>query len=343
MTYSLPRKRVVLCYDIGGTHLRGAVYDEATDTFVGQSVRTTPNYLLHPDMNAENIFARVIHECADLGETLLSGRQPDMLVVGFPGPVTDQGIALRSPTILGPQLDGPLNVKAALHPLYPRAEVHVVNDLTCSGFFFVEQGYPDFCVITVGSGIGNKVFLNNKPIVGPAGRGGEIGHLKAHGFDDLPFQYHWTEIGEVSSGRGTVCLATAWAMARPEDFVESAMRVDDFRSPVNDISELLVQAFRNEDELAIKIVTAACHPLVFGIASIHQAIGTEMFWIVGGFSKALGEHYRKILVEAASGMTWNLGQDWNSMIQLGKIGEEEGLLGAVRYALRSPLNIRGQQ
>ncbi|VAW84373.1 hypothetical protein MNBD_GAMMA16-1937 [hydrothermal vent metagenome] len=331
---SLSGQRLVLCYDIGGTYLRGTVYDEAADQFIGRCVRATPNYLLHSDKDAETILSHVVDECASMGEELLAGRQPHTLVVGFPGPVTDQGIALRSPTILGPHLDGPLNVKAALRGIYRCAAVHVVNDLTCSGFFFVEQGYSDFCVITVGSGIGNKVFLNSEPVVGPAGRGGEIGHLKAYEPDGFPFSYPWTEIGEVSSGRGTAYLATAWAIARPQDFVNSSMRADDLRSPENDVNELLVQAFRKEDRLAIKIVSSACHPLAFGIASMHQSIGTERFWIVGGFSKALGEQYRKILVRIVSKMAWDLGQDWNSIIQLGKAGEEEGLLGAVRYALR---------
>lgn len=336
-------ERLMLCYDIGGTHLRGAVYDEAAGMLVDPCARATPNYLSQPDANAEGIFGQVVRECVGLGKELLAGRQPHAIVVGYPGPVTDQGVALRSPTILGPDLDGPLNVAASLRKVWPDAAVHVVNDLTCSGFFFVEQGYQDFCVITVGSGIGNKVFVNGEPIVGPTGRGGEIGHLKAFGSNSLPFPYQWTEIGEMSSGRGTACLARAWADARPQDFDESTLRVDEFRSPSDDVNGLIAQSFRNGDELASRIVSAACHPLAFGVASIHQAIGTETFLIVGGFAKALGERYRELLVRAVSGMVWNLGQDWNSMIQLGKTSEEEGLLGAARYALLSPPKEYGQE
>lgn len=328
----------MLCYDIGGTHLRGTVYDVVAGKFVNQSVRSTPNYLLQYDANAEDIFRRIIEECVILGEELLAGQRPTTIVVGYPGPVTNQGVALRSPTILGSVLDKPLNVGEALRKAHPNVNVHVLNDLICSGFYFVKQGWQDFCVITVGSGIGNKVFVNGKAIVGPSGRGGEIGHLKACGFDSLPFCFRWSEIGAVSSGRGTSCLAKEWAAARPEDFNGSLLKAEDFQAPANDTELLLTDAFRKNDELAVRIVTAACYPLAFGIASIHQAIGIETFMIVGGFSKALGERYRKILVCTVSEMAWNLGQDWNSMIQLGKVGEEEGLLGAVAYALEHSTN-----
>jgi glucokinase len=326
-------ERIVLCYDIGGTHLRGAVYDEASGILTGPRIRATHSHLSQPDATAAEIFSQVIHQCADLGEELLAGRQPHSIVVGYPGPVTDKGVALRSPTILGHDLDGPVDVDAALHKVWPDAAIHVVNDLTCCGFFFVAKGYQDFCVITVGSGIGNKIFINGEPVIGPNGRGGEIGHLKACQSNSLPFPYQWTEVGEASSGRGTASLAKAWAYARPQDFDESSLQVGDFQSPSNDTCKLIAQSFRKGDELASRIIATACHPLAFGIASIHQAIGTETFLIVGGFAKALGERYRKHLVRTVSGMAWNLDQDWNNMIQLGETHEEEGLLGGVQYAL----------
>jgi predicted NBD/HSP70 family sugar kinase len=324
----------VLCYDIGGTYLRGAVHDEAGRRVMGPWVRPTPNYLTHPNANPAVLLSEVVRECGELGNQLLQGSAPSSVVVGYPGPVDETGSALRSPTILGPERDGPFDVGAAFRAIWPKATVCVVNDLACAGLFFVEQGYNDFCVITVGSGIGNKVFINGEPILGPRGRGGEIGHLAACSANNLPFGFPWTEVGEVSSGRGTAALALAWAEARPTDFEDSRITMEDLGLPTDQVTESLARCFREGDEMAHSIVAAAAQPLAFAIAAIHQAIGTESFLIIGGFAKALGERYRTLLASLVAEMAWNLGQDWNSMIRLGDVHNEEGVSGAAHYAMK---------
>ena len=65
---------------------------------------------------------------------------------------------------------------------------------------------------------------------------------------------------------------------------------------------------------------------------IHLAIGIETFIITGGFANALGEGYRRLLVEGSQAAGWNLGQDWNRMIRFGSAEDDDVLVGAGRYA-----------
>lgn len=321
----------ILCYDLGGTFLRCAVFDRLSNELIAQQERLIPNYLILSQKIAKDILNQVIKECESVAKELIGDLHPKIIVIGYPGPITPNGIALRSPTILNKKIDEPFNITKAFSAIFPDTIIYVVNDLVCSGYFFVKQGYQDFCILTVGSGIGNKVFINKKPVLGTKGRGGEIGHLKVLDLDELPFEFSCIDIGDISSGRGTSLLAIAWAKERPEDFNESSMKIDEFQILSNDIGFALAKAYREKDKLALKIVTIACKPLSYGIASIHQAIGIEKFFIIGGFSKALGEGYRKTLIDLVSDMTWDLNQDWDSMIELGSLEKEEGLLGSIEF------------
>ena len=72
-------------------------------------------------------------------------------------------------------------------------------------------------------------------------------------------------------------------------------------------------------------------PLALAIGAMHLGIGIDKFLIVGGFAKALGEEYRTALVEMCHELTWEAGQKWDDMIELGREGIDEGVLGAACY------------
>jgi hypothetical protein len=72
--------------------------------------------------------------------------------------------------------------------------------------------------------------------------------------------------------------------------------------------------------------------LALAIGALHLGIGLTRFFIVGGFAKALGPDYRDMLVSWCRELTWDVGQDWNAMIELGRDEAEEGLAGGAWFA-----------
>jgi predicted NBD/HSP70 family sugar kinase len=210
--------------------------------------------------------------------------------------------------------------------------IRVLNDLTCAGYSFVRAGQRNFCVLTVGSGIGNKIFLDGSPCVGDHGFGGEIGHVKVFPRQGTPVADLRADLGEIASGRGTVWLAKLWAQRRPEDFCDSALACLSPDSADWVWSVHLVAAFRRSDKLATAIVEAAAQPLAAALAHIHLGCGLQRFFITGGFASALGEQYRRMLVRLLRECAWDLGQDWDSMIVLSEAQREPGLLGACYLA-----------
>jgi glucokinase len=326
------RDRPTIVLDIGGTTTRVARLDPATGEHEGVRRAPTPNYVTHAGTPPDRIVEILARSIEREVTAALEGEPADCIIVGYPGPVSGFGVAVRSPTILGPDSVYPVNVAAMVSELWPHATIHVLNDLTCAGYSFVRAGQRNFCVLTVGSGIGNKIFLDGSPSVGEHGFGGEIGHVKVSPMHGTPVADLRADLGEIASGRGTVWLAKLWAQRRPEDLCDSAMAC--LRPDSADWlwSEQLVAAFRRSDRLACEIVETAAQPLAAALAHIHLGCGLVRFFVTGGFASALGEEYRRLLVRMLRECAWELGQDWDSMVVLSEAQHEHGLLGACYLA-----------
>ncbi len=54
----------------------------------------------------------------------------------------------------------------------------IINDVNAQGYYFNKHlKYKNFIVVTVGTGIGGSIIINNKVITGKNGWAGEIGHI----------------------------------------------------------------------------------------------------------------------------------------------------------------------
>jgi C7-cyclitol 7-kinase len=318
--------------DLGGTVMRVARFDPETGGHGRVRRAPTPNYLLHPTLPCERIIDMLGASVEREITALLPDEPPASIIVGYPGPVTRRGVAIRSPTVLGPRSAVTVDVAAMLAERWPDAAVRVLNDLTCAGYAFVKSGHRNFCALTVGSGVGNKIFLDGSPWIGDRGFGGEIGHVQVSPKAGTPVADLRDDLGSISSGRGTVWLAKLWSRRCPEDFRGSMLAGLCVQTPDQTWSERLVSSFHGADVLARAIVEAAAQPLAAAMAHVHLAIGIERFFITGGFAAALGEEYRRMLVRMLRECSWDVGQDWDSMIVISEAQREEGLLGACYLA-----------
>jgi len=327
--------RPALVFDIGGTSIRAGVVNRASGELVAIDRAATPNFLTAQDLGAEELLSEVLDEVVRLGSKLLGTEAPSMAIAGYPGPVTASGVALRSPTILGPNLDRVFDVREQLSTRWPGCNILVLNDLSCAGYAYVARGHSDFCVTTVGSGIGCKVFLDGKPITGPNGRGGEIGHLQVSPGPGTRLSGERDELGNIASGRGTIGYCRRLAEELAGSASDSRWVRTFLREEPAEAGHLLAEAFHSGDEFAARTIEVTCYPLAAAISTMHLAIGLESFFMVGGFAKALGADYLRTLIRIADEMTWDLGQDWSKMISIGETDVEEALLGAAYLACQN--------
>jgi glucokinase len=250
--------------------------------------------------------------------------------------VDPTGRVLLTPTVWGDARSVHFAPAVELAHLWPSSTIHVINDVTAAGYRYVASDLADFCIVTVSSGVGHKVFVGGREVVGPGGRGGEIGHWVVDPSPDAPLcdcggRGH---VGAVASGRGALLLARRRALAHPRLFRESALWRHCAIDPEQLQTEDLVASFAEEDSWTVGLIGDVATPLGRALGAIHLTIGVERFVIVGGFALALGERYRALLVSAARESCLDLGQDWDTMIQLGYHDDDSGLIGAGIYLQR---------
>jgi glucokinase len=90
----------------------------------------------------------------------------------------------------------------------------------------------------------------------------------------------------------------------------------------------IAAAFAAGDPFTVAAVIEAVRYLGQALAAIHLDTGVERIILMGGFAGALGEPYRRLVVEAARDACWDLGQDWDAMVRLGAADDDSALLGA---------------
>lgn len=309
-----------LVFDIGGTSLRAAHFDVETGALLRCVRSPTPNFHTHgPD--GPTIYSALLDAIADAAARL-DLLSPATIGVAFAGPVDARSRVLAAPTIWGDTLSGPVDLVGDLARRWPRASIFLDNDVTAAGYRFAQDPAPDFCIITVGSGIGCKLFLDGKPMVGPSARGGEIGHLRVDFRADAPRCDCGGigHLGALASGRGTL----AFARSRVQRWGHAPQ-------PGTLSSEELVAAFRADDPWAVEMVSQPARLLGRTLAAMHLALGIERFVLIGGFALALGEAYRRCIARSAAEATWSNGGDWMAMVELAT-DDHSGLIGAGRRA-----------
>jgi len=195
--------KICVC-DIGGTNFRMAVYENGAIHDIKKI--KTPNFYAYN----EKEIKRLIVEALVQGFFEKKEVEPDLKTfsVCFPGPVTHDGEVLGSSVIFGTTLPERFFLKHELEQKLPGVTISVMNDLTAAAYRYMGNG--NFCLITVSSGIGNKISIGDRVIIDQKGRTGEIGHYSADGVDlgiECTCGTGKDHVGMIASGRGVESVA----------------------------------------------------------------------------------------------------------------------------------------
>jgi glucokinase len=267
---------------------------------------------------------------AAMAEIVMQGRSPCRVAIAFAGPVDANGRVLAAPTVWGPDPSGPVDLAGRLTSFWPNARIDVVNDVTAAGYRYLKHPHDDLCVVTISSGIGHKIFVDGRPVTGPHGRGGEIGHWRVDWNESAPECDCGSvgHLGAVASGRASRFQISRLAGEAPQAFRESRLgcKTKECHEDLN--NRLLGEGFGRGDPFCVEVVRRMSRPLGSALAALHLAVGVERFVIIGGFALALGPAYLECLARAASAAGWDRGADWTEMLELGIDDDLSGLIGA---------------
>lgn len=242
--------------------------------------------------------------------------------IGIPGPVNDEGeVAVAVNLHWGrvhivnemEQLTG-LRVKAGND-----ANVAALGELWKGG----GVGYHNLILVTLGTGVGGGIIVNDKILSGSHGAAGEIGHTHAVDYIEDPCNCgNCGCLEQVASATGIVRLAKEELEAAPEeDTVLRGGKVS---------AKAVFDAVKAGDALAIRVAERFGSYLGKSLAIFAGVTDPEAFVIGGGVSKAgpillefVWKYYQKYAFSANRGAAF----------VLATLGNDAGIYGAAKMLL----------
>ena len=186
------------------------------------------------------------------------------------------------------------------------------------------EGYSDIVMITLGTGVGGGIILNEKILTGKHGLAGEIGHIFSKA--DETEKCNCGSVGcleQVASATGIVRTAKR-AMAASEQ--PSRLREAGDGVTAKDV----LDAAKEGDALAVEVMETVGHHLGIALSQTALLVDPDIFVIGGGVSKAgqflidiIEKHYKAHV---------NISDDM-PIIGLAKLGNDAGIYGAARMVL----------
>jgi predicted NBD/HSP70 family sugar kinase len=327
-----------LVLDIGGTSLRIGWFDPASGALSGVRRHAVVNFHQMAGAPVAQVQQAVLAQLQQLcGSMLAAAARPVAAVaIAFAGPVAADGMVMDAPTIWGGR-GAPLALGALLSGRLG-LPVHVLNDVSAAGWRYAAAVGEPFCLITVSSGVGNKVHYDGATLVNRFGYGGEIGHLRVDFAPDAPLcdcgaRGH---LGALASGRGAVEVARRFALAEPQAFGASLLGRLCAHGAHAISAHAIAAAVAERDPFAERCVR---HGIVFmarTVAGVYAAIGVRRYLFMGGFAQALGQRYLDILAEELRqvGMFGVAPEDVAGLLRMAELDDDHGLIGAGRYLQR---------
>lgn len=306
-----------LVADLGGTQTRIALVDAAGNVTARRSTKTSARE------GRDAVMGRLVEA---LGQVASSDVASSIRGVGLSlaSPVEPGTGLMYNPPNLGPEW----HLYTPIPLLQERLKLPAVaeNDATLGAVgehaYGAGRGCSNMVYMTVSTGIGGGVIINDRLYTGSNGFGGEIGHMTIDRHGPI------CNCGNVGC---LEALASGAALARMAQnrlkAGESSLILDLVDGEIDEAdARIVVQAAKRGDLLAQSIMQDAAHSLACGIISLMHIFDPELIAIGGSLGQNLEEYMPIIESEVRShAMAHFQGAFPVSMSQL---GDDVSLLGA---------------
>lgn len=310
---------IVVGVDLGGTQIRAVLADQSGKIRARETMLT----------RAEEGSSAVLKRIRQAIDSVTGDKQIAALGIGAPGP-TDP---YKGVVLMGPNLPGWDHVNLCeLLEDHVHVPVYVGNDANVAGLaehrYGAGQGVAHMVYITVSTGIGTGVIIDNRMLLGVRGLAAEIGHIT---IDAAAEQHGDNVVGTLEGLASGPNIARRARMALGQGAQSSALVLAG-----NDLEaitpSILNQAARAGDKFALDIFRETGRYLGIGITNILHTFNPERI-VIGG---SVWNHARDLL-EASLWETIRTRAEspeyWQELsIVSAALGEDVGLLGAVALA-----------
>lgn len=305
--------------DLGGTNIVVGVVDDSM-RIIGKGKRKT-----NMPRSAEEIFDDMVlaakDACAQAGITL-----DDITYVGLgtPGAVDDKnGVITYSANLFFHNVE-------AVKMLQERfgKKIYIGNDANCAAFgeFLAGagKGNSDFVAITLGTGVGGGIIINDKLLTGFNGAAGEVGHIVIEVDGE---QCNCGRKGcweRYASATGLIMLTEKYLEKTGDPILKEAIEKE---GEVN--GKVAYIAARNGSEGSAKVTAEYARYIAIGAANLINTLQPQVLCIGGGVShegEALLEPVKEYIKQES--YTRDNPDDRQTEIKLAELGNDAGIIGA---------------
>jgi glucokinase len=307
---------LIFAADLGGTHLRAATVDQK-GRIHSRFKQNTPQVT---DASAiVDAIVAAVHEFQKQGEISAVS-----LVV--PGTVkVEEGAVVTAPNL--PCLDGFRLAAALTEQLHLPAFLE--NDANAAAVGEMWRGAAVGCktiiCVTLGTGVGGGIILDGKLWRGVDGAAAEIGHMCVDPFGGVACTCGSRGCLEVFASATAIVRMTREASPR---YPDSILQGRDDRT-----AAMIFEAGKQGDELALEIFRRMGVYLGIGLANLINILNPEMIVLGGGVVNGwdlFEKHMHQQVEERAFPLLAA-----RVKIERAKCGDDAGLLGAARLALKN--------
>lgn len=243
--------------------------------------------------------------------------------IGIPGPVSSDGVVNRCVNLGW----GTFNVATEFTELLGGIKVKVGNDANVAALGEAWMGaakeYSSSVMVTLGTGVGGGVIINDEIVNGMSGAAGEIGHMRVNYTEENPCACgNHGCLEQYCSATGIARLAKIRLAQNDDESTLRAMETVDAKAVFDEA--------KKGDVVAKEIVRRACEYLAQGLQVISCVVNPEAFVIGGGVSKA-GQYLIDEIEYRFNQIAFHGGK--NTKIILATLGNDAGIYGAMKMIL----------
>ena len=261
--------------DLGGTNIKAALVDNKKGFIETTSIPT------HADLGKDHVFDRIAMAVKDLLNE--HDVQPIGIGMGLPGMVSMDRKTVKNP----PNLPG-WKVENVAEEVKKRTGYNCVieNDANLaalgSAFFGAGEPFDNFIMVTLGTGVGGGIIINNKIYRGAHGMAGELGHVIINYHGPLSNSNTRGGIEAYLGQRFLSRFAADTIRQNPDNPLYSKFQKNfDKLEPVD-----LYHAAEANNELAIDILRQAGEKLGYAIVNYIHILDINKIVVSGGVAKA---------------------------------------------------------
>ena len=317
--------------DVGGTNVKIGIVDDNGQIVADTKFPTKADD--SPDVAVEQAKRELTGLLSDQG---LDWDQVAAVGVGTPGPMDIKAGLILTPTNLPGWHNYPIKEKLGQAVGKP---VTFTNDANAASFgeYWVGggQAFPSMILLTLGTGVGGGIIIDDFSIDGEHSHGAEIGHMTIDTSDGARVCScgHRGHLEAYASATAVVDR-TCEAMSSPLGLTSSLRKQTSEASPLSAL--MISNAAEDGDEFALKIVLETADYLARGIADLAHIIDPAAFILGGGMNfggnhSPMGQKFLEQVVLSTRKIVFPVLAE-RLVVKFAELGSEAGFVGAAGLA-----------